>query len=131
MKCVRCSGEITDEMDKCPKCKEYTMIKTEGTVSSEPAKEQAPNGETFVYFQVQTGEKELECEVKQGYESEIPVKKGDEVIIEFQKFKEKKETLRVRKLLNKTSDTLFNYSAGCLLPLVGLIMVLLTAVIML
>ena len=95
MKCVRCSGEITDEMDKCPKCKEYTIIKMEGTVSSEPVKEQAPNGENFVYFQVQTGEKELECEVKQGFETEIPVKKGDDVkLVGFGTFTKAKRKAR-------------------------------------
>lgn len=130
MKCVRCSSEIPNETDKCPKCKEYTIIKTEGTVASDPVTEQAPGGETFVYFKVQTGEKELEYEIKQGFETEVPVKKGDEVAMEFQKFKERKESLRVRKLLNKTSDTLFNYSIGCLLPLLGLVMVLVTAIIL-
>jgi len=129
MKCTRCSCEIPDEMGKCPKCKEYTIIKTEGTVSSDPLTEQAPSGENFVYFNVQTADRELTCEIKQGFEIEIPVKKGDEVVVEFQKFKERKEALRVRKMLNKTSDVLFNYNIGCLLPLLGLVMVLVTAII--
>lgn len=130
MKCTRCSHEITDERDKCPKCKEYTIIKTEGTVSSEPTTEQAPGGENYVHFMVQTGDRELPFEIKQGFETQIPVKKGDEVVIEFQKFRERNETLRIRKLLNKTSDTLFNYSIGCLLPLIGLVLVLVTTIIL-
>lgn len=129
MKCTRCSTEISDEKGKCPKCKEYSIIKIEGTVSSDPMAEQAPNGENYIYFRVQTGEKELDYEIKQGFETNLPVKKGDEVVIEFQKFKERKETLRVRKLLNKTSDTMFNYSIGCLLPLLGLAVILVAAVI--
>lgn len=129
MKCTRCSGDISDVMAKCPKCKEYTIIKTEGMVSSEPVTEQGAGGETFVNFKVQTPGRELPFEIKQGFETNVPVKKGDEVVIEFQKYRERHETLRVRKLLNKTSDVLFNYSIGCLLPLVGLIMLLLTVII--
>jgi hypothetical protein len=124
MKCVKCSTEISDEMGQCPKCKAYTIMKTEGTVISEPRKEQLPNGETFIYFNVQTAEREIPFEVKQGFETEMPVKNGDEVVLEFQKYKERTATLRVRKLLNKTSDVLFNYHAGCLLPLLGLVAVL-------
>lgn len=130
MNCTKCSGEITDEMDKCPQCKDYTIIKTEGTVSSDPVTERTPGGENYVYFKIQTSQKELDYEIKQGFETEIPVKKGDQVVIEFQRFKERKDALRVRKLLNKTSDVLFNYNVGCLLPLMGLVLVLLTAIIL-
>lgn len=126
MKCIDCGREVPpdEEMSKCPKCQKFTLRKIEGVVITEPELAENMNGEKFVYFTVQTHDREVPVEVKQGFETKPPIENGDEVSLECYRIKERVDALRVYKLENKRLRTIFNYKGGCLLPLLGVVMTL-------
>ncbi|MHB9094030.1 MAG: hypothetical protein ACYC21_05115 [Eubacteriales bacterium] len=129
MKCVDCGLEVPpeEEMSKCPKCQKFSLRKIEGVVVTDPELAENLNGEKFIYFTVKTHDREVPVEVKQGFEIKPPVEKGDEVVVECYRLKERTDALRVNKLENKRLRIIYNYKGGCLMPLVGLLLILLTA----
>lgn len=126
MKCVDCGLEIApeEEMNRCPKCQKFTLRKFQGVVLTEPEIAENMNGEKFVYFTVKAPDREVEVEVKQGFETTPPVEMGDEVVVECYRLKERIDALRVYKLENKRMRTVFNYKGGCLLPLIGIVFII-------
>ncbi len=130
MKCVECGREIPagEEMERCPACKKFTLRKIEGTVITEPEIAENMSGEKFIYFTVRTADREVPVEVKQGFETQPPVEKNDEVIIECHRMKERIDGLRVHKLENKRRRIIFNYKGGCLLSLVAIIFTVLALI---
>lgn len=125
MKCVDCGLDITpnEEMERCPKCRKFTLRKISGVVVTDPELAENMNGEKFIYFTVKTGDREVPVEVKQGFETTPPVEKDDEVVVECYRLKERVDALRVYKLENKRLKTIFNYKGGCLIPIVGLLVI--------
>ena len=125
MQCVKCGSQVKTERDKCPKCDAFTVISLGGTVKGQPQVTKNEAGEHYVHFEVVTGEGEVACEIKQGYESESPLHAFDEIELEGRLFLEgRKKSFRVTKLLNKTGQKSLSYSTGgCLPGLVGLLMV--------
>lgn len=128
MKCVDCGRAIpvSEEMDRCPKCKKFTLRKISGVVVTEPELAENMNGEKFIYFTVKTEDREVQVEVKQGFETKPPVEKGDEVTVDCYRLKERIDALRVNKLENKRLRTIFNYKGGCLIPIIGALALLAT-----
>ncbi len=127
MECVKCGSQVKSERDKCPKCAAFTVISLGGTVKGQPQVTKNEAGEHYVHFEVLTGEREVACEIKQGYERESPLQAGDEIELGGRLFLEgRKKSFRVTKLLNKTGQKSLTYTTGgCLPGLVGLLLVML------
>lgn len=128
MKCVKCGSLLESERDKCPKCATYTTITFTGKVKEQPKLLTNGAGENYVYFSTDTGQQEVYCEIKQGYEVELPLAKGDEILLEGRAFLEgTQRSFRITQLVNKTASQKITYqSSGCLLNLIylgGLIVV--------